>query len=71
MDSNVKSVLVIAGNSWMHRAFHAIAAPLTAPDGRPTAAVFGFLSILIKTINEIKPDGVIAAFDAGTPCCWM
>lgn len=67
MNSNIKSILVIDGNSWMHRAFHAIAAPLTAPDGRPTAAVFGFLSILTKTINEVKPDGVIAAFDAGVP----
>lgn len=67
MDSQLKTILVIDGNSWMHRAFHAIAAPLTAPDGRPTAAVFGFMSILAKTLNDIKPDGVIAAFDAGVP----
>lgn len=62
-----RTVLIIDGNSWLHRAFHAISTPLTAPDGRPTNAVFGFLSILVKTLHEIKPDAVVAAFDAGRP----
>lgn len=62
-----RTVLIIDGNSWLHRAFHAISTPLMSPDGRPTNAVFGFLSILVKTIHEIKPDAVVAAFDAGRP----
>lgn len=60
-------LLVVDGNSWMHRAFHALAMPLTAPDGTPTNAVFGFLNILIHTVNALKPDAVIIAFDAGKP----
>lgn len=67
-DSHYKrTVLVIDGNSWTHRAFHAISTPLTAPSGQPTNAVFGFMSILVKTLHELRPDAVIAAFDAGRP----
>ena len=66
-----RTVLIIDGNSWLHRAFHAISTPLTAPDGRPTNAVFGFLSILVKTLHELKPDAVVAAFDAGRPAFRM
>jgi len=62
-----KSLLVIDGNSWMHRAFHAIDAPLVAPDGRPTNALFGFFNMLGNVISQLKPDGVIVAFDHGKP----
>lgn len=62
-----RTVLIIDGNSWTHRAFHAISTPLTAPNGQPTNAVFGFMSILIKTLHELRPDAVVAAFDAGRP----
>lgn len=62
-----RSVIIVDGNSWMHRAFHAISTPLTAPDGRPTNAVFGFFSILNKAIDTLKPDAVVVAFDAGKP----
>jgi len=62
-----RSLLIVDGNSWMHRAFHAINSSLSAPDGQPTNAVFGFLSILLKTLGELKPDAVVVAFDAGKP----
>lgn len=58
---------VIDGNSLMHRAFHAVQAQMNAPDGRPTNACFGFMSMLLKLVNDFKPSGVIAAFDAGIP----
>lgn len=63
----MKKILVIDSNSWMHRAFHAIQFDLTAPDGRPTGAVFGYFNILGSTLAKIKPDAVIAAFDMGVP----
>ena len=63
----MKRLLIVDGHSWMHRAFHAIASELTAPDGRPTNAVFGFFSIMGKVVDELRPDGVIVAFDAGKP----
>ena len=62
-----KRVAIIDGNSLMHRAFHAVPDYMTAPDGRPTNAVFGFISMLLKLVEGLTPDGVIAAFDRGIP----
>ncbi|MCL2437984.1 MAG: DNA polymerase I [Coriobacteriia bacterium] len=60
-----KKVLIIDGHSWMHRAFHAMQAPLTSPDGQPTNAVFGFFSMLSKTLGLLRPDALVVAFDEG------
>lgn len=62
-----KKIAVIDGNSLMHRAFHAVQTPMTAKDGTPTNAVFGFLSMLCKFIEIASPDAVVCAFDAGKP----
>jgi DNA polymerase-1 len=40
---------------------------MTAPDGRPTNACFGFLSMLLKLVGDFAPDGVVCAFDHGIP----
>jgi len=58
---------VIDGNSIIHRAFHALPPTMTAPDGRPTNAAFGFTSMLLKMIAELTPDAVVVAFDHGKP----
>lgn len=62
-----RTVAVIDGNSLMHRAFHALPETMTAPDGRPTNAAFGFVSMLVKLVQELCPDGVVVAFDRGKP----
>lgn len=62
-----KKVAVIDGNSLMHRAYHAIQTPMSAADGTPTNAVFGFLQMFCKFIEAAAPDAVICAFDAGKP----
>ena len=60
-------IAVIDGNSLMHRAFHAVPPTMNAPDGRPTNAVFGFLNMFLKMVDEFSPDGVVCAFDKGRP----
>ena len=62
-----RTIAVIDGNSLMHRAFHAIRQPMSAPDGRSTNALFGFFNMFIKMVGTFKPDGVICAFDKGKP----
>ena len=47
-------VAVVDGNSLMHRAFHAISAQMTSPQGVPTNAVFGFLSMFLKLVEDFK-----------------
>lgn len=62
----MKKIILIDGNALVHRAFHALP-PLTSPKGVVTNAVFGFSSILIKIIKEMKPDYIAAAFDLAGP----
>lgn len=62
-----RTIAVIDGNSLMHRAFHAIRQPMSAPDGRATNALFGFFNMLVKLVDSFSPDGVICAFDKGKP----
>ncbi len=58
----MEKLLIIDGNSILNRAYYGIR-PLTAPDGTPTNAVYGFLNILFKHIDEEKPDYLCVAFD--------
>ena len=62
-----RTIAVIDGNSLMHRAFHAIRQPMSAPDGRATNALFGFFNMFIKLVESFAPDGIICAFDKGKP----
>lgn len=55
-------VLVVDGNSILNRAFYGIRF-LSASDGTPTNAVYGFLNILFKYLDEEEYDGVCVAFD--------
>lgn len=58
--------MLIDGNSIIHRAFHAVP-PLTNSDGKYTSAVYGFLNILFKLLEEEKPDYLAVAFDLHAP----
>ncbi|MEE1279521.1 MAG: DNA polymerase I [Oscillospiraceae bacterium] len=55
-------LMIVDGNSILNRAFYAIR-PLSAPDGTPTNAIFGFLNIFHKYFTEEKPDAVAVCFD--------
>jgi len=59
-----KRLMLIDGHALAYRAYHAIP-PLTGPSGEPTNAVFGFANMLLKAIQDSKPDYVIATFDTG------
>ncbi len=62
-----KTIAVIDGNSLLHRAYHAVPPTMNAPDGTPTNAVFGFLSMLFKFVDVAHPDAIVCAFDVGKP----
>ncbi len=62
----MKKLLLIDGNSIMNRAFYGV--PLLSDEkGRYTNAVFGFLNILFKTIDDEQPTHVLVAFDTHAP----
>lgn len=58
-----KTLYIIDGHAQIFRAFHAIQG-LTAPDGRPTNAIFGFTRMLLHLVREHHPDLLITAFDS-------
>ncbi|MEW5761676.1 MAG: DNA polymerase I [Bacillota bacterium] len=60
----MEKLLVIDGNSLMHRAYHAIPS-LSTREGLPTNAVFGFTNMLFKVLAEEKPQRIAVAFDKG------
>ena len=59
-------LMIIDGNSMINRAFYGIRM-LNAPDGTPTNAVYGFLTILDRLLDEEKPEGLCVAFDMKAP----
>ena len=61
-----KKFILIDAYALIHRAYHALP-PLTTKSGELINAVFGFASILIKVLNEFKPNYVAAAFDLPEP----
>ena len=64
----MKNFLLIDGNSIMNRAFYGIMGSnlLTNKDGKYTNALYGFLNILFKNLEMIKPDYICVAFDSKT-----
>jgi DNA polymerase-1 len=66
MPSDGRTLLLIDVYALVYRAFFALP-PLTAPDGRPVNAVYGFERMLNRVLNDEKPTHVIAAWDAGIP----
>ena len=59
-------LMVIDGNSIVNRAFYGVHM-LTTRDGQPTNAVYGFLTILQKLVEEEKPDALCCTFDRKAP----
>ncbi len=58
--------LFVDGHSLFHRAYFALP-PLSGPSGQPTNAVYGFLAMLLRLLEERRPDYVAVALDRGTP----
>ncbi|HKF81658.1 MAG TPA: DNA polymerase I [Solirubrobacterales bacterium] len=58
-------LFLIDGNSLAYRAFFALPESIGTSDGRPTNAIYGLASMLVKIIDEHHPQGVVVAWDAG------
>ncbi len=58
-------LFLVDGNSLAYRAFFALPESIGTSDGRPTNAIYGLASMLVKIIDEHHPAGVVVAWDAG------
>ena len=60
------TLMLIDGHALVHRAFHAVR-PLTTRTGELTNAVFGFTQMLLKAMNDHRPEYAAVAFDLSAP----
>jgi DNA polymerase-1 len=58
-------LFLIDGNSLAYRAFFALPDTMATSDGRPTNAIFGLSSMLVKLISEHRPRQIVVVWDAG------
>ena len=65
----MEKLVLIDGNSILNRAFYGIMGNkmLTTKEGTPTNAVYGFLAIMFKILEDIKPEYLVVAFDMKGP----
>lgn len=64
-----QNLMLLDGNSLINRAYYGLLGRnnLTAPDGTPTGALFAFINMYLRYLEEIKPTHVVAAFDRKEP----
>lgn len=60
-------LILIDGNNIAYRAFYALPQTIATSSGTITNAVYGFVTMVLKLIDEQKPDNIIAAFDSKAP----
>ena len=64
--SNLKTVVLLDAHAILHRGYHAMGGFATR-DGRPTGALYGFLSMVLRIYEDIKPDYIAACYDLPKP----
>ncbi len=61
-----KRLILLDAHAIIHRAYHALP-DFTTPSGDPAGALYGIISMLIKIIQELSPDYLVACYDLPKP----
>src|ERR1700754_371660 len=61
-----RELFLIDGNSLAYRAFFALPESIATSDGRPTNAIFGFASMLVKLVTDHGTAPTVVVWDAGS-----
>lgn len=64
--TQTQTLVLLDAHAILHRAFHALP-DFTAPSGEPTGALYGVVSMLLKTAEDLKPDYIVACYDLPEP----
>ena len=62
----MKRLVLLDSHAILHRAYHALP-DFSSKKGEPTGALYGLVAMIIKIIDELKPDYVVACFDLPGP----
>jgi DNA polymerase-1 len=62
----MNKLVLIDGNAIMHRAYHALP-PFKTKKGEPVGAIYGFISMLLKVVQDLRPTHIAVCFDRHEP----
>jgi DNA polymerase-1 len=62
-----ETLYLVDGSGFIYRAYYGIRAPMTALDGTPTNAVFGFIRLLLNVMRDRTPTHIAVCFDPKGP----
>ena len=60
----VKPLLAVDGDSFAHRAYHALPKPIRRAEGRPANMIVGFTNMLVGLWEEERPRSVVVGWDS-------
>lgn len=61
-----ETLVLLDAHAILHRAYHALP-DFSSPTGEPTGALYGVVAMLLKIVEELKPDQMVACFDLPEP----
>lgn len=61
-----KTLVLLDAHAILHRAYHALP-DFSSPSGEPTGALYGVVTMLLKIVEELKPDYIVSCFDLPEP----
>jgi DNA polymerase-1 len=61
-----KRLVLLDSHAIIHRAYHALP-EFTGPDGAPTGALYGLSAMLLRIMQDLRPDYIVAAYDLPKP----
>lgn len=64
--SEQKTLVLLDAHAILHRAYHALP-DFASPNGEPTGALYGVVTMLLKITEELKPDYMVACYDLAAP----
>ena len=65
-EKDKKTLVLLDAHAILHRAYHALP-DFTSPKGEPTGALYGVVSMLIKIVEDLRPDYLVACYDLPEP----
>jgi DNA polymerase-1 len=65
-NKNTKTLVLLDAHAILYRAYHALP-DFMSTKGEPTGALYGFCTLLLKLIKDVKPDYIAACYDLPEP----
>src|SRR3989338_2640708 len=66
VENKMKKLVLLDSHAILHRAYHALPDFISAK-GEPTGALYGLTTMLIKIIDDLQPDYIVACYDLPGP----